>query len=175
MIRGYAMKYLGTITDNNDIATKEYVDNAVASGGGSAVTGVKGNVETAYRTGQVNITPANLGAATAEHTHTLASLGLTDLFVVEKAVLDNVSITKTANFAETKEVPTVSGYTPIGVVGYAVSTASSSGANVTYIQVRAAYLTDERDLLVCNGRNNASSAAKVKLTWFVLYVKTTVV
>jgi hypothetical protein len=28
------MKYLGTITDDNDIATKEYVDNAVASGGG---------------------------------------------------------------------------------------------------------------------------------------------
>lgn len=28
------MKYLGTITDNKDLVTKEYVDNAVAGGGG---------------------------------------------------------------------------------------------------------------------------------------------
>ena len=32
--------------------------------GGGVVTGVKGNAETAYRTGQVNLTPANIGAAT---------------------------------------------------------------------------------------------------------------
>lgn len=35
-----------------------------------AVTGVKGNAETTYRTGQVNLTPANIGAATSGHTHT---------------------------------------------------------------------------------------------------------
>ena len=33
------MKYLGTVTDNKDIATKEYVDNAIAaSGGGGGLT-----------------------------------------------------------------------------------------------------------------------------------------
>ena len=33
------MKYLGTITDNKDITTKEYVDNAIAaSGGGGGLT-----------------------------------------------------------------------------------------------------------------------------------------
>ena len=32
--------------------------------GGGVVTGVKGNAETAYRTGQVNLTPENIGAAT---------------------------------------------------------------------------------------------------------------
>ena len=35
-----------------------------------AVTGIKGNAETDYRTGQVNLTPANIGAATSGHTHT---------------------------------------------------------------------------------------------------------
>ena len=33
------------------------------------VTGVKGNAETAYRTGNVNLTPANIGAATVDHVH----------------------------------------------------------------------------------------------------------
>lgn len=35
-----------------------------------AVTGIKGNAETEYRIGEVNLTPANIGAATSEHTHT---------------------------------------------------------------------------------------------------------
>ena len=35
----------------------------------AGVTGVKGNAETAYRTGDVNLTPANIGAAAANHTH----------------------------------------------------------------------------------------------------------
>lgn len=33
------------------------------------VTGVKGNAETDYRTGNVNLTPANIGAAALDHTH----------------------------------------------------------------------------------------------------------
>lgn len=35
----------------------------------AGVTGVKGNAESAYRTGNVNLTPANIGAAAASHTH----------------------------------------------------------------------------------------------------------
>lgn len=43
----------------------------------SAVTGVKGNSESSYRTGNVNLTAANIGAAASDHTHTtsLASGG----------------------------------------------------------------------------------------------------
>ena len=33
------------------------------------VTGVKGNAESTYRTGNVNITPVNIGAAASTHTH----------------------------------------------------------------------------------------------------------
>jgi hypothetical protein len=95
------MKYLGTITDNKDSVTKEYVDNAAAGGGGitvddligmlsqggnitiekvngkvkisgtdkDTVTRVKGSAESSYRTGDVNLTAANIGAASSEHTH----------------------------------------------------------------------------------------------------------
>ena len=41
----------------------------------AGVTGVKGNAETAYRTGNVNLTPANIGAAAASHTHSYLPLG----------------------------------------------------------------------------------------------------
>ena len=41
-----------------------------ATGGGSgAVSGVKGNTESSYRTGNVNLTAANIGAAASSHTH----------------------------------------------------------------------------------------------------------
>lgn len=40
----------------------------------AGVTGVKGNAETAYRTGNVNLTPANIGAAAASHTHSYLPL-----------------------------------------------------------------------------------------------------
>lgn len=44
---------------------EELVENISQITGGGVVTGVKGNAETAYRTGQVNLTPANIGAATS--------------------------------------------------------------------------------------------------------------
>jgi hypothetical protein len=37
-------------------------------------TGVKGNAESTYRTGNVNLTPANIGAAEASHTHSYLPL-----------------------------------------------------------------------------------------------------
>ena len=48
-------------TNNMDVTTKQYVDSAV-SGITHPVTGVKGNAESSYRTGNVNLTPANIGA-----------------------------------------------------------------------------------------------------------------
>ena len=43
----------------------------------NTVTGIKGNAESSYRTGNVNLTPANIGAAAASHTHSIANV--TDL------------------------------------------------------------------------------------------------
>lgn len=50
------MKYLGSISDGKDLVNKEYVD------GRSGVKGVKGSSESSYRTGNVNLTAANVGA-----------------------------------------------------------------------------------------------------------------
>lgn len=44
------MKYLGTITDNKDLVTKEYVDNAVAGGGGVTLETV---INTIYPVGAI--------------------------------------------------------------------------------------------------------------------------
>jgi len=41
---------------------KSYVTTAISNARATLVTGVKGNAESSYRTGQVNITPANVGA-----------------------------------------------------------------------------------------------------------------
>ena len=38
------------------------------------VTGVKGNAESSYRKGEVNITPANIGAAESSHTHSASNI-----------------------------------------------------------------------------------------------------
>ena len=42
----------------------------------NAITGVKGNAESAYRTGQVNLTPANVGAAPTSHASTATTYGM---------------------------------------------------------------------------------------------------
>ncbi len=50
--------------------------NGIAAGAQvNSVTGVKGNAESSYRTGNVNLTPANIGAAASNHTHTAADVG----------------------------------------------------------------------------------------------------
>ena len=41
---------------------EDYIDNKISSSSGSSVTGVKGNAETSYRKGNVNLTPADIGA-----------------------------------------------------------------------------------------------------------------
>lgn len=48
--------------------------NISVGGGSSSVTGVKGNSESTYRTGNVNLTAANVGAAAASHSHTIADV-----------------------------------------------------------------------------------------------------
>ena len=47
-------------TNTTQIATTAFVQSAI-SGLSTGVTGVKGNAESSYRTGNVNLTPANLG------------------------------------------------------------------------------------------------------------------
>ncbi len=52
-----------------NFALKSHTHAAADINSGSIVTGVKGNSESSYRTGQVNLTAANVGAAASSHTH----------------------------------------------------------------------------------------------------------
>lgn len=54
-------------------ADKVKLDGIASGAQVNAITGVKGNAETSYRTGNVNLTPANIGAATSGHTHSAAT------------------------------------------------------------------------------------------------------
>lgn len=53
--------------------------NGIATGAQvNTITGIKGNAESTYRTGNVNLTPANIGAAASSHTHATTQItGLT--------------------------------------------------------------------------------------------------
>lgn len=57
----------GLSTEDYTSAEKDKLSGIEAGAQANTVTGVKGNVETAYRQGQVNITPANIGAASVNH------------------------------------------------------------------------------------------------------------
>ena len=60
------------------------------------VTGVKGNAESSYRKGEVNITPANIGAAASSHTHSASNItaGTLDGSVVANATAVGTLTTK---------------------------------------------------------------------------------
>lgn len=62
-------------TDSTQIATTAFV-KAVVGGLDTGVTGVKGGAEDDYRTGQVNLTPANVGAAPTSHASTATTYGV---------------------------------------------------------------------------------------------------
>ena len=53
---------------------KTKLDGIEAGAQKNTVTGIKGNAESSYRTGNVNLTPANIGAAAASHTHSIGNV-----------------------------------------------------------------------------------------------------
>ena len=55
-------------------ADKTKLDGIASGAQVNSVTGIKGNAETNYRTGNVNITPANIGAAPASHNHSASNI-----------------------------------------------------------------------------------------------------
>lgn len=110
-----------TGTSTTQIATTEFVANSI-SAVTSGVSGVKGNAETTYRTGDVNITPANIGVedgaevnqnafsnvkvgsttiAADTKTDTLEIAGGTNITVTPDATNDKVTITHGAYTAAT--------------------------------------------------------------------------
>lgn len=65
----------GLSTEDYTSAEKDKLSGIEAGAQANTVTGVKGDVETAYRQGQVNITPANIGAAPINHAASTLTYG----------------------------------------------------------------------------------------------------
>lgn len=93
--------------------------DGIASGAQvNIITGVKGNAETTYRTGQVNITPDNIGAASANHTHSgyLPTSGGTMTGALIAQSNNNYATAQTRNVIISANVP--SGTAPDGTIWY---------------------------------------------------------
>lgn len=69
-------KESGKQLSTNDYTTAEKNKLAGIEAGAqkNTVTGIKGNAESSYRTGNVNLTPANIGAAAASHSHAISDV-----------------------------------------------------------------------------------------------------
>lgn len=65
----------GLSTEDYTSAEKTKLSGIEAGAQVNTVTGVKGDVETSYRQGQVNITPANIGAAPIDHAASALTYG----------------------------------------------------------------------------------------------------
>lgn len=92
--------------------------------------------------------------------------GREDPFFVKMVSLDNQSVAANGNPTITYSCEE-SGYRPIGVVGFDIDNASSSGANASYIFIFACRISGTT--ITWQVRNTGSSAAKIKLNTYVLY------
>ena len=90
---------------------------AANTSGSNAVTGVKGNAESSYRTGNVNITAANVGAAASSHNHAAGDITSGALPVARggtrltanPSMLTNLGTTAAANILTSAPRPGVTG------------------------------------------------------------------
>ena len=105
------------------------------------VTGVKGNEEATYRTGNVNLTPANIGAAAANHTHSYLPLS-------------GGTLTGTLN---------ARAITPTATNTYALGTSSLKWSNV-YATTFTGNLTGNVTGSLSGNATTATTASKVNQT-----------
>ena len=93
------------------------------------------------------------------------------MLIVRECALDNISILAGKyKTNQTIAIETVSGYTPIGIVGWRSMNASSSGANCSYVRIYNLHIEDGS--IYWSGRDVSSSKnVKFKLVAYVLYLK----
>lgn len=89
-------------------ADKEKLNGIATGAQVNTITGIKGNAESAYRTGNVNLTPANIGAAASSHTHGATQItGLT----AGRALISNSSGNPTVSAVTSTELGYLDGVT----------------------------------------------------------------
>lgn len=92
------------------------------------------------------------------------------LFKIATCSKDNISISKSSTASGDITPTAYTGYTPIGVIGYNLNSASSSGANLTNCVPLEIYFSSGTVSYQIKN-NNSSSAAKIKVVARVLYVR----
>lgn len=129
---GYLTKFSDTNTVTNGpafgTATNTFLrnDGSWATPTGS-VTGVKGNSESSYRTGQVNITAANIGAAADSHTHAAGDINSGTLGVARGGT---GAASFTANSVVMSGASTTAALTTRAVTNNTSSTALAANTNI---------------------------------------------
>lgn len=92
------------------------------------------------------------------------------MFTTGTAVSDNISISAN-NVSGAKTVSVAkTGYTPIGIVGYEIGNASTSGTNASPCFPYIMRINGSN--ISFNIRNTSSSASKIKITFYVYYIAT---
>ena len=138
-----------TITKADGSTTDITIATSTSAGGGGGVTGVKGNAESTYRTGNVNITPANIGAASTDiATATKAGLMSAEMFdkldKIESGAQKNSTAlaTTTSNglmsFEDKTLLNNLSSSSVTGVKGSSESSYHTGNVNITAANVGAA-------------------------------------
>lgn len=110
--------------------------------GGGTVFGVKGDAETDYRTGNVNLTATDIGAAEATHYHTTLGDASTTVLSVDtstKSVAEGNNTVASSNFSHAEGVSTTASGGASHAEGYA-TTASNTGAHAEGESSRASGL-----------------------------------
>lgn len=134
--------------------------NISISGGGSDVTGVKGNEESSYRTGNVNITPANIGAV---------PIGRDGIYLdTADSATKTISANSTADFSWTYTIPT--GYRAIAM------SANVRPVGNNYGRIRIFGFSQDTSgqtmTLSCGSRNDhTSSATGISIRARILVIK----
>lgn len=138
-----SLKFTGDVTVTDDSTNDQTIINFTA--GSSAVTGVKGNSESTYRTGNVNITPANVGAVpTSNIKNTYQSSPTANTEVYDAAYINNLAGCEAVQI-------TTSGWSP--------GTTSVAGKSCYYKSItlsKAVYGIPEVKLKPANGVPTAS-------------------
>ena len=177
------MKYLGKITDDKDLVTKEYVDNAVAGGGGGSGTvtsvGITNggglSVSGSPVTSSGNITVGHSNSVTAQSTQAVypikidaqghisgygSTVSIPTISVVKKSIT-GISLTASGDKAGTS----ASTSNDIGIVGY-----NLSGTGATQVSINRLYMDAGT---VYYQMKNLSSSARSGLTLDVYMLRKT--
>lgn len=93
-----------------------------------------------------------------------------DGIIIEECSVDNITLAENAYVNQNITIEKT-GYTPIGIVGFRVTNASSSGSNATFCYVGACFLINETTARVMTKNANGNNSAKVKIVVWVMYRK----